>query len=431
MEKVKLFRSKKLSAVLTLRIGMLLIALNLIATVMMAFVAGSGMNDKQDAFLNQTIMNAQKQVEQFVEKYISVTEFLAGGVSIQSVMQSGKESSSLAESSEFPALIKTLQRSMEDFPDILGIGFGSLMEDYLYTQRGERLDVRLSSREYYETAKEHTFVTEPYVDSYTEEIPVLVLESSKRRNLYEMKELAGECALRLYLMREDYSLTKGFLIDLGFETDRIYHLGGERMRRDDGFAVEIYDHIPYKTPAYKKQMRQLFEKAHLLEGYTFVSGLDDKTRLAYLLARASYLYVTRELLVRQLLDLYLLHKKLKEEDLEREWLWLKKLKIGQLSEKLLSLSYVWFGTKAERADLAITVSEDLELYDEMENRILGYGKEYEATIPEALALAGSILKEEEKENRKARRKLFLQKTRELRKQLWELLREYLPRKEKK
>ena len=263
------------------------------------------------------------------------------------------------------------------------------------------------------------------------EIPVLVLESSKRRNLYEMKELAGECALRLYLMREDYSLTKGFLIDLGFETDRIYHLGGERMRRDDGFAVEIYDHIPYKTPAYKKQMRQLFEKAHLLEGYTFVSGLDDKTRLAYLLARASYLYVTRELLVRQLLDLYLLHKKLKEEDLEREWLWLKKLKIGQLSEKLLSLSYVWFGTKAERADLAITVSEDLELYDEMENRILGYGKEYEATIPEALALAGSILKEEEKENRKARRKLFLQKTRELRKQLWELLREYLPRKGKK
>lgn len=174
MEKVKLFRSKKLSAVLTLRIGMLLIALNLIATVMMAFVAGSGMNDKQDAFLNQTIMNAQKQVEQFVEKYISVTEFLAGGVSIQSVMQSGKESSSLAESSEFPALIKTLQRSMEDFPDILGIGFGSLMEDYLYTQRGERLDVRLSSREYYETAKEHTFVTEPYVDSYTGELCVSV-----------------------------------------------------------------------------------------------------------------------------------------------------------------------------------------------------------------------------------------------------------------
>ena len=95
------------------------------------------------------------------------------------------------------------------------------------------------------------------------EIPVLVLESSKRRNLYEMKELAGECALRLYLMREDYSLTKGFLIDLGFETDRIYHLGGERMRRDDGFAVEIYDHIPYKTPAYKKQMRQSFGRIYV------------------------------------------------------------------------------------------------------------------------------------------------------------------------
>ena len=64
---MKRLRSKKLSAVLTVRIGVLLIALNLIATVMMAFVTGSGMNGKQDDFLNQTAMNAQKQVEQFIE----------------------------------------------------------------------------------------------------------------------------------------------------------------------------------------------------------------------------------------------------------------------------------------------------------------------------------------------------------------------------
>lgn len=218
MEKVKLFRSKKLSAVLTLRIGMLLIALNLIATVMMAFVAGSGMNDKQDAFLNQTIMNAQKQVEQFVEKYISVTEFLAGGVSIQSVMQSGKESSSLAESSEFPALIKTLQRSMEDFPDILGIGFGSLMEDYLYTQRGERLDVRLSSREYYETAKEHTFVTEPYVDSYTGELCVSVTTPVKN----------GSSVLGILVVDLNMSQLSEFLHQLSFgESGQVVLLSGQ------------------------------------------------------------------------------------------------------------------------------------------------------------------------------------------------------------
>ena len=135
------------------------------------------------------------------------------------------------------------------------------------------------------------------------EVSALVLESSSRRKLYEKEELAGECALRLYLKPEDYLLTKGFLTDLGYETDRLYTLYGERMRRADGFCVELYDHFPYRSSHFKKQFRRLFEKAQLIGGYDFIYELDGKTRLTYLLAKASYDYVTERLLVRQLLDI--------------------------------------------------------------------------------------------------------------------------------
>ena len=259
------------------------------------------------------------------------------------------------------------------------------------------------------------------------EVSVLILESSSRRKLYEMEEMAGECALRLYMKPEDYSITKGFLIDLGYETDRVYNFCGERMRRPDGFSVEIFDRLPYKAPRFRKQFKQLFDKARLIPGYDFIYELDEKTRLAYLFARISYLYVTEQLLVRQLLDLCLLHRSLGEENLDTVWQWLKKLKIEKLSEKLLGLSYMWFGTKEESA--RFTIQEELELYDVIENRILGYGREYKETIPEALALAGVILKEEEHETRKARRKLFFQKIEDLRKQLCDCFREYLRKNE--
>lgn len=262
------------------------------------------------------------------------------------------------------------------------------------------------------------------------EIPVLVLESCKRRELYQMKELAGECALRLYLKREDYSFVKGFLIDLGFETDRVYTNCGERMRKTEGFCVEIYDRIPYKTAVFQKQLKKLFNEAHLTLGRDYIYELTEKERLAYLLARVSYCYVTGEVLIRQLLDLCLLHRSLREEkeNLEDVWRWLEKLKIATLSEKLLDMSYMWFGTKEESAEFR--AQDELELYDLIENRILGYGREHEEKIPEALALAGMILKEEERENRKARRVLFLQKILELRDQLYDLFREYLWNKEK-
>ncbi|MFR8069322.1 MAG: methyl-accepting chemotaxis protein [Clostridium sp.] len=171
---MKLLRSKKLSAVLTVWIGALLVSLNLIATIMMTFVTGAGMNDKQDDFLNQTALNAKKQVEQFIDKYISLTELLADDALLKNVIASANSLTPASDSPEMPDLIVTLQGAVEDFPDIMGIGFANLSEDYLYTQDGTRLNTRASERDYYEMGKEDTYVTEPYIDTATGKLCVSV-----------------------------------------------------------------------------------------------------------------------------------------------------------------------------------------------------------------------------------------------------------------
>ena len=213
------------------------------------------------------------------------------------------------------------------------------------------------------------------------------------------------CSLCLYMNTENYVLAKGYLIDLGYETDRAYGVYGERLRRPDGFSVELYDGIPYKTPFYHKQLSRLLDRGETAAPYTHIRILSPSDRLIWLFAQAAYLYATDQLLVRHLMDLCVLHRSLAETpEMERIWQRLKGLKIGSLCEKLLGLGYMWFGTKEERA---VSPSQDeLEVYDVIENRILGYGKEYPETMPEALALTGSILKAEERENRHARRKLL-------------------------
>ena len=104
--------------------------------------------------------------------------------------------------------------------------------------------------------------------------------------------------------------------------------------------------------------------------------------------------------------------------------------VGELVRQLLSSLDVykrqmWFGTKEESA--AHTEQKELEIYDVIESRILGYGKEAREVIPEALALEGAILKEEEKENRKARRKLMYQKMKDLCSQMRECMTRILQR----
>ena len=237
------------------------------------------------------------------------------------------------------------------------------------------------------------------------EIPAVLMLSGNRRGLYERPEMAGEAGPCLYLDEEHYVLAKGYLVDLGYETDRHYGMGGEHMKKGS-FSVELYKRLPYKTRRYQRWMARLLGETVGLYPYVQIRALPGASRLLYLFADAAYRYATQRLLVRDMLDLCLLHRSLRGDlDMEALWRRLRELRVEQLCRKLLGLAYMWFGTRQESAEY--TEQDSLGDYDIIENRMLGYGKVYAEVMPEALALAAEILREEERENRRARVRLFL------------------------
>ncbi|MCI8513216.1 MAG: nucleotidyltransferase family protein [Lachnospiraceae bacterium] len=246
-----------------------------------------------------------------------------------------------------------------------------------------------------------------------ERIPCVVLSSSTTRGLYEIRETADMSPLRLYLSPDGYSLVKGFLIDLGYETIRNYPEFGERMYRISGLSVDIYHKLPFKTKFYEKGMRALSIRARIRRGGESVRILSAEDRLIFRLASVSYQYTVDELLIRDMLDLFLYHKAWRRQ---LNGVYVKKklqdFRVDGLAEKLLRLAYMWFGAKEDKEYMQSSGQpEDLNSFDVLENRIFSrgeFGKESE-TDPQALALARMLMKEDEKEAKKVKKQEFKKK----------------------
>ena len=258
-------------------------------------------------------------------------------------------------------------------------------------------------------------------------IPVLVLSSSSRRQLYPREEMAGESSLKLFFLDpEDYLFAKGYLVNIGYETDTLYPGVGEKMRIPGRFSVEIYDTFPFKTQVYQRGMEKLIQRAFLKENGNYIYEWNAIDQIVYLMIQSSYLYVTGDLQIRHLADLYVFYRKTAAEnqlqDLEDR---LKEFKVNILAQKLLHLSYMWFGTREECASME-TEEEELQVFDILEKNVFYgmTGKFGPETDEQALDLRSDILKEEEWENRMEKRALFYRRLREffslVRRQLKEL-----------
>lgn len=251
-----------------------------------------------------------------------------------------------------------------------------------------------------------------------ERIPCVVLASSTTRGLYEIRETADMSPLRLYLSPDGYSLVKGFLVDLGYETIRNYPECGERMRRMSGFSVDIYHKLPFKTKFYEKGMRALTIRARIRKGGEAVRILSTEDRLVFRLASVSYQYVTDELLIRDMLDLFLYHKAWRREIngayVKKK---LQEFRVDGLAEKLLRLSYMWFGAKEDKEYMQSSGQpEELHSFDILESRIFSrgeFGKDKEMD-PQAQALDRMLVKEDEREAKKIRNREFKKKAAEKR-----------------
>ncbi len=158
---------KKLSTTITLFLVIVLSLLNIVSILFLTTTAGSALNRKQDAFMHETNTSAKRQVEQFIEKYVTITKMLSKNELLRNTVLAGTEAEPMQNSAGFSYVIGNIQTIMRDYPDILNIAFASIAEDRVYTQDGTRTDIRISSRPYFAQASQDLFLTQPYIDTAT------------------------------------------------------------------------------------------------------------------------------------------------------------------------------------------------------------------------------------------------------------------------
>lgn len=240
------------------------------------------------------------------------------------------------------------------------------------------------------------------------QISCIVLSSTNFRRLYQLPEMGSNAPLRLLLDEETYTLAKGYLVDLGYETDTVYRGFGEQMKRVSGFTVELYHKLPFELPAFEKGMRKLTASAAIAPDYQYIRVLSVDDSFAYRMGEAVYHYVEDRLLLREVMDLYLCHQAWKKQ-LHPAYIETKLagLKIDKLAQKLLYISYMWFGEKEECG--FESPEEELSAYDVPENRILSRGVITLETDEQALTLLKAIQLEQRREERREQLRLWKEK----------------------
>lgn len=237
------------------------------------------------------------------------------------------------------------------------------------------------------------------------EISCTVLVAHSVREFYKLPETAENSPIQILLSEDQYVLAKGYLVDLGYETDQTYKGYGERMKRVSGVSVILYRKLPFRTALYAKNMQLLLETAELQEPYHYIRVLPPESELAYRISRTVYSYVTDDLRIREVLDLQLCHKAWRNEiNKEAIWKFLTDFQIDELAEKILRISYMWFGDKKDK--YFIDQIDDMSVYDVLEERILTQGTINREADEQALSLQKAIEKEILKEQKEEMRSLF-------------------------
>lgn len=256
-------------------------------------------------------------------------------------------------------------------------------------------------------------------------LPCFVISSCAVRELYPVPEMSACGLLKLLVDEKSYVLAKGYMVDLGYETDYSYKGYGEHMKNSAGFDMEIYYKLPLRTRLYDKNMKLMLETASFWGRYKYVRGFSLENQFVYMLASAAYAYVTDALLIRNVLDLYVFHRMWKEkmniESIEKR---MEGFRVDELGKKILHIAYMWFGSKGEKASDGLP--EDIKVYDILENRILSRGVLNNETDQQALKLERLVQREINREQFREKRAAFTEKWRKRRKNTGRMLRWVFP-----
>ena len=147
------------------------------------------------------------------------------------------------------------------------------------------------------------------------------------------------------------------------------------------------------------------------------------------MASCAYRYAQDELVIRELMDLYLYHRTWQEQiNLDHVRKVLSDFRVEQLAGKLLHLAYMWFGSM-EELNLEEGQRFEPEEYDVLEERILSrgiLGGSDRETDQQAVILREMIEKSENKERRSERAERRRQRNAERRQEFFRKIRWAFP-----
>lgn len=149
----------------------------------------------------------------------------------------------------------------------------------------------------------------------------------------------------------------------------------------------------------------------------------------FCMAKCAYRYAQDELVIRDLMDLYLYHRTWQEQINQAH---VKKVladfRVDELANKLLHLAYMWFGS-LEELKLEEDERYEPQAFDGLEDRILSRGilnNEMTEIEPQAVLLREMIEKSEDKERRQERFARWKQRNAERRQETGRKLRWAFP-----
>lgn len=164
----------KLSTKIVLLSGAILLVLNLLLAIIMSVLTGTGINRKQNAFLQQVTDNAQHQMTDFIDKYTVLTEMLAENPQIQSAILASNPAQPYSSQPNYQTLTTLLFDTTEKYNDIMGMGVGVINEGLIYTKDGKILDDIESLPVYDVVNEKRTIVTQPFVNEVTQTLNVSI-----------------------------------------------------------------------------------------------------------------------------------------------------------------------------------------------------------------------------------------------------------------
>lgn len=164
----------KLSTKIVLLSGAILLVLNLLLAIIMSVLTGTGINRKQNAFLQQVTDNAQHQMTDFIDKYTVLTEMLAENPQIQSAILASNPAQPYSSQPNYQTLTTLLFDTTEKYNDIMDMGVGVINEGLIYTKDGKILDDIESLPVYDVVNEKRTIVTQPFVNEVTQTLNVSI-----------------------------------------------------------------------------------------------------------------------------------------------------------------------------------------------------------------------------------------------------------------